>query len=198
MQDCRMMLACWAGFLLLVSFASSASSARLTPIGESDMVGLPERLRDLVLLRRLVYGPEVAAGPEPAESSVPIVRKRTCYINGGLSHGCDYMDLVGAMAEKSYWDSLRSPGRRKRQVALQKLFPNSISAFPLPRPSSSSTVSSFPSSNFPSTSSSLPSTHSLAPFKHMSLSSMPSSSSSSSFQNPSSPPSPDLSSSDLQ
>ncbi|XP_076029235.1 uncharacterized protein LOC143018058 isoform X2 [Oratosquilla oratoria] len=74
MQDCRMMLACWAGFLLLVSFASSASSARLTPIGESDMVGLPERLRDLVLLRRLVYGPEVAAGPEPAESSVPIVR----------------------------------------------------------------------------------------------------------------------------
>lgn len=41
-------------------------------------------------------------------------RKRTCYINAGLSHGCDYKDLVGAMAEKSYWDSLSSPGRRRR------------------------------------------------------------------------------------
>ena len=43
-------------------------------------------------------------------------RKRTCLINGGLSHGCDYKDLMGAMEESNYWNSALSPGRRRRSA----------------------------------------------------------------------------------
>jgi hypothetical protein len=40
--------------------------------------------------------------------------KRTCLFNGGMSHSCDYKDVLGAMKEASYWNSDMSPGRKKR------------------------------------------------------------------------------------
>ncbi|CAL4179858.1 unnamed protein product, partial [Meganyctiphanes norvegica] len=47
------------------------------------------------------------------ETDVPRPSKRgACSINGGLSHGCDYKDLVGAMNEKAYWAGI-NPGRKR-------------------------------------------------------------------------------------
>ncbi|KAK8721787.1 hypothetical protein OTU49_012572 [Cherax quadricarinatus] len=83
-------------------------------IQESEMIDLPQRLQELLLIRRLINNMNAAEAAMTRDSQ-PDVKKRTCYINAGLSHGCDYKDLVGAMAEKNYWDSLNSPGRRRRR-----------------------------------------------------------------------------------
>lgn len=104
-------------FTVLLGLIGLTLSAHVQPIQESELSSVPERLREFLLIRRLINNLKVVeAGHEiPAAVEDPSrIRKRTCYINAGLSHGCDYKDLVGAMAEKSYWDSLSSPGRRRR------------------------------------------------------------------------------------
>ncbi|XP_042884159.1 uncharacterized protein LOC122260814 isoform X2 [Penaeus japonicus] len=104
-------------FTVLLTLTGLSLSAHVQPVQDSDLSTVPERLREFLLIRRLINNLHAAeAGQEiPAVVEDPTrIRKRTCYINAGLSHGCDYKDLVGAMAEKSYWDSLSSPGRRRR------------------------------------------------------------------------------------
>ncbi|XP_037070926.1 uncharacterized protein LOC119092068 [Pollicipes pollicipes] len=44
-------------------------------------------------------------------------QKRTCLFNGGMSHSCDYKDAVGAMDEDMFYNSLSSPGKRRRRSA---------------------------------------------------------------------------------
>ncbi|CAL4089815.1 unnamed protein product, partial [Meganyctiphanes norvegica] len=41
-------------------------------------------------------------------------KRGACAINGGLSHGCDYKDLVGALNEKAYWAGF-NPGRKRSE-----------------------------------------------------------------------------------
>nr|QBX89032.1 diuretic hormone 31 [Nephrops norvegicus] len=94
------------------------------PIQESDSGEIPQRLRELLLIRRLISTLNAAESDDvalPYGQQQPMMRKRTCYLNAGLSHGCDYKDLVGATAEKNYWDSLSSPGRKKRSVPEPRL-----------------------------------------------------------------------------
>ncbi len=43
-------------------------------------------------------------------------RKRTCYINAGMTHNCDFKDLISAMNARRFWESTHSPGRRKRDI----------------------------------------------------------------------------------
>ena len=61
----------------------------------------------LLLLQRLM-SMQSAGNVEPP-------RKRTCYFNAGLSHSCDYKELVGAVDEANYWSSELTPGRRRRR-----------------------------------------------------------------------------------
>ncbi|CAL4068336.1 unnamed protein product, partial [Meganyctiphanes norvegica] len=41
-------------------------------------------------------------------------KRGACAINGGLSHGCDYKDLIGAMNEQAYWAGI-NPGRKRSE-----------------------------------------------------------------------------------
>ena len=41
-------------------------------------------------------------------------RKRTCYINAGMTHNCDFKELLSAVNARKFWESSHSPGRRKR------------------------------------------------------------------------------------
>lgn len=43
-------------------------------------------------------------------------RKRTCYINAGMTHNCDFKDLLSAMNARRFWESQHSPGRKKRNT----------------------------------------------------------------------------------
>lgn len=45
-------------------------------------------------------------------------RKRTCYINAGMTHNCDFKDLVSAMNARKFWESSSSPGKRRRRSIL--------------------------------------------------------------------------------
>ncbi|CAG0914844.1 unnamed protein product [Notodromas monacha] len=106
----------------------------------------PDLVRELGILRRMVYGLLVAnarSNPLPAAEnrldtgSDPLQQqqhhqqqqdgtdarpKRTCLFNGGMSHSCDYKDVVGAVKEASYWNSDMSPGRKKRDALRNVMF----------------------------------------------------------------------------
>lgn len=108
---------CWLVCFSVMAMVATVFAAHVQPIQESEVAEMPERLRELLLVRRLISSLRAAeALPELQARPAQGIRKRTCYINAGLSHGCDYKDLVGAMAEKNYWDSLNSPGRRRRSL----------------------------------------------------------------------------------
>ncbi|XP_065574800.1 uncharacterized protein LOC136036471 isoform X2 [Artemia franciscana] len=47
---------------------------------------------------------------------VQLRRKRTCLINGGFSHICDYKEIIDALNNRDHWDSEESPGRKKRSI----------------------------------------------------------------------------------
>ncbi|CAG0886134.1 unnamed protein product [Cyprideis torosa] len=71
---------------------------------------LQEALQKVHILRLLLSRP-------PTEAKEMIVnRKRTCLFNGGMSHSCDYKDAINANQQSKYWNSMGSPGRKKRSV----------------------------------------------------------------------------------
>ncbi|KAL7644050.1 UNVERIFIED_CONTAM: hypothetical protein RMT77_004862 [Armadillidium vulgare] len=86
----------------------TGSESQSLPVQRNDII-IPEDLR-FFLIQKLL---ENLPSNYPQNS---LVRKRNCYINAGLSHGCDYKDLIGAQTEKAYWDSTNSPGRRRRSL----------------------------------------------------------------------------------
>lgn len=51
----------------------------------------------------------------PVSELANCLRKRTCYFNAGLSHGCDYKELLRALDESTYWNSDLTPGRRRKR-----------------------------------------------------------------------------------
>ncbi|CAL4127495.1 unnamed protein product, partial [Meganyctiphanes norvegica] len=55
-------------------------------------------------------------------------KRGACSINGGLSHGCDYKDLVGAMNEKAYWAGI-NPGRKRSEK--EAVAPSEIRMIPV-------------------------------------------------------------------
>lgn len=45
-------------------------------------------------------------------------RKRTCYFNAGMSHSCDYKEVLKSVDDANYWSNEYTPGRRrKRQIS---------------------------------------------------------------------------------
>lgn len=44
-------------------------------------------------------------------------RSPECYIAAGLSRSCDYKDLLAAVEERDFWNSVNSPGKRRRRGA---------------------------------------------------------------------------------
>ncbi|XP_068233828.1 uncharacterized protein [Palaemon carinicauda] len=119
----KMRHSCWLVCLSVLAMVATTFSAHVQSVAESDVVEIPERLRELLLVRRLISSLNAAeALPEVQAQPAQAIRKRTCYINAGLSHGCDYKDLVGAMAEKNYWDSPQLPWQeeegRQRHLSL--------------------------------------------------------------------------------
>ncbi|CAL4089812.1 unnamed protein product, partial [Meganyctiphanes norvegica] len=57
---------------------------------------------------------ELAQHPDFLPYQTNMAKRRACAINGGLSHGCDYGDLIGAMNEKAYWAGI-NPGRKRSE-----------------------------------------------------------------------------------
>ncbi|XP_076304325.1 uncharacterized protein LOC143222153 [Tachypleus tridentatus] len=45
------------------------------------------------------------------------LQKRTCFLNAGMSHSCDYKDLVSAVDEQKFWSSEHSPGKRRGSIS---------------------------------------------------------------------------------
>ncbi|GIY33583.1 RNase H domain-containing protein [Caerostris extrusa] len=41
-------------------------------------------------------------------------RKRTCYVNAGMSDSCDYKALVKDLNNEMTWSAGETPGKRKR------------------------------------------------------------------------------------
>ncbi|XP_022240750.1 uncharacterized protein LOC111085612 [Limulus polyphemus] len=76
------------------------------------------------------------------DSRLENLQKRTCFLNAGMSHSCDYRDLVSAVDEQKFWASENSPGRRRRSV--------SSLTFNTPKTGAASRVSRFLHSLLPS------------------------------------------------
>nr|UES72866.1 calcitonin A [Carausius morosus] len=99
---------------LLVLVTSVLATAIATPADLNNdllaahMKAIQQHRRTVQMLRDLLN--EMDAG-------MATVQKRTCYVNAGLSHGCDYKDVIRAIDEEKYWRSVNSPGRRRRRAA---------------------------------------------------------------------------------
>lgn len=50
----------------------------------------------------------------PAVPCVNCCRKRTCYVNAGMSDSCDYKTLVKDLNNELTWSAGETPGKRKR------------------------------------------------------------------------------------
>ncbi|XP_057377643.1 uncharacterized protein LOC130699321 [Daphnia carinata] len=58
---------------------------------------------------------EILVAPaEPNQSTAPI-RKRTCYFNAGMSHSCDYNEVLRTVDDVNHWSSDDTPGRRRKR-----------------------------------------------------------------------------------
>ncbi|CAG2103502.1 unnamed protein product [Medioppia subpectinata] len=55
---------------------------------------------------------------------------RTCYINAGMNHNCDFKDLISAMNARRFWESTHSPGRRKRNIVRPDLMTDYLRPVP--------------------------------------------------------------------
>lgn len=58
--------------------------------------------------------------PEFIDPMAPLekrARSPECYIAAGLSRSCDYKDLIAAVEERDFWNSVNSPGKRRRRGA---------------------------------------------------------------------------------
>ncbi|XP_003745580.1 uncharacterized protein LOC100906079 [Galendromus occidentalis] len=56
--------------------------------------------------------------PEFIDPMAPLekrARSPECYIAAGLSRSCDYKDLIAAVEERDFWNSVNSPGKRRRR-----------------------------------------------------------------------------------
>lgn len=42
-------------------------------------------------------------------------RKRTCYFNAGMSHNCDYNEVLKTVDDVNHWSSDSTPGRRRKR-----------------------------------------------------------------------------------
>ncbi|EFX71197.1 hypothetical protein DAPPUDRAFT_111959 [Daphnia pulex] len=66
-----------------------------------------------ILKRVLAQKP---APPEPTELiKTPLIRKRTCYFNAGMSHSCDYKELLQSADDANHWSSEHTPGKRRKR-----------------------------------------------------------------------------------
>jgi len=70
----------------------------------------PEAFQRYLVWKKVINALRTPAGNPPSQP----MKKRMCLINAGMSHGCDYKDLMGAMRESNFWNSASSPGKRKR------------------------------------------------------------------------------------
>jgi len=96
---------------LLVFFASLAKAVPVAEeISPNEMQEMLDYRKTLMFLQHFLS----KAQHNPTGNSSPL-RKRTCYFNAGMSHNCDYKELVGAVDEANYWSSELTPGRRRRR-----------------------------------------------------------------------------------
>nr|CAH0099014.1 unnamed protein product [Daphnia galeata] len=120
-------------FFLLVSLANTAILNRSSdewssedPINDNKMyenliededdypavVTKPITMFDILKKRILT---QKIAPPESAELMITPFRKRTCYFNAGMSHSCDYKELLQSVEDVNHWSSEHTPGRRRKR-----------------------------------------------------------------------------------
>ena len=50
-------------------------------------------------------------------------RKRSCFINAGMTNNCDFKDLISAASARRIWQSPNlSPGKRSLSLPVNKLY----------------------------------------------------------------------------
>jgi len=96
---------------LLVFFGALTKAVPIAEeISANEMQDMIDYRKALIFLQQVLSN----AQQTPTANRSPL-RKRTCYFNAGLSHNCDYKELVGAVDEANYWSSELTPGRRRRR-----------------------------------------------------------------------------------
>jgi hypothetical protein len=61
-------------------------------------------------------------------------RKRTCYFNAGMSHSCDYKELLQSADDANHWSSEHTPGKRRKRSSRRGRAPAARSADEQQRP----------------------------------------------------------------
>lgn len=61
-------------------------------------------------------------------------RKRTCYFNAGMSHSCDYKELLQSADDANHWSSEHTPGKRRKRSSRRGRAPAVRSADEQQRP----------------------------------------------------------------
>ncbi|XP_046632646.1 uncharacterized protein LOC124312182 [Daphnia pulicaria] len=84
-----------------------------------------------ILKRVLAQKP---APPEPTELIKTPFRKRTCYFNAGMSHSCDYKELLQSADDANHWSSEHTPGKRRKRSSRRGRAPAARSADEQQRP----------------------------------------------------------------
>ncbi|XP_076345464.1 uncharacterized protein LOC143244517 [Tachypleus tridentatus] len=50
------------------------------------------------------------------DNKIVMLKKRTCKMNAGMTHGCDYTEFLKAQQDHEFWANRFSPGRRRRSM----------------------------------------------------------------------------------
>ncbi|XP_022237101.1 uncharacterized protein LOC111084895 [Limulus polyphemus] len=51
------------------------------------------------------------------DNNFVMLKKRTCKMNAGMTHGCDYTEFLKAQQDHEFWANRFSPGRRRREFS---------------------------------------------------------------------------------
>lgn len=107
-------------FLLAVSLANAAIINR-SGDDENNVVDIAEMSSiiddgtDAKVVALYDVLKEILVAPaEPSQPMAPI-RKRTCYFNAGMSHSCDYNEVLKTVDDVNHWSSDYTPGRRRKR-----------------------------------------------------------------------------------
>ncbi|KAI2807131.1 hypothetical protein BLOT_009093 [Blomia tropicalis] len=91
----------------LVSRARFANNNHFSPLRWSQLLPTDDflnSLRERIILVRPI-------------SRFPFTRKRSCQFNAGMSHNCDFKDLISASSARRLWGSSNMPGKKRSIVS---------------------------------------------------------------------------------
>ncbi|KAI9555118.1 hypothetical protein GHT06_017633 [Daphnia sinensis] len=112
-------------FFLAVSLANAAIINR-SSVDENNAVDIDDAIAEMSsiidegndakvvafydVLKEILIPPT-----EPNQPMAPPIRKRTCYFNAGMSHSCDYNEVLKTVDDVNHWSSDYTPGRRRKR-----------------------------------------------------------------------------------